>query len=192
MNPIISLLAAAAVGTAVWTFVPRGSTASHAVVLPPHDLVSRGDYLVKLGGCSDCHTPKLMTSRGPIDDPLHLFAGHPADAVLPPATFDPATPWGASTAGMTAWSGPWGTTYAANLTPDKKTGIGGWSDEEFIQTFRHGRHKGAGRAILPPMPWQALAEATDEDLLAILAYLKSQPEIDNRVPEPLPPVTVSR
>ncbi len=154
--------------------------------------VARGEYLVKLGGCADCHTPKIMTDGGPLDDPQLRFAGHPADVVLPPPSLDPENPWGAATAGMTAWTGPWGVSFASNLTSDVETGIGGWSEEEFIRTLRSGKHKGHGRPILPPMPWQPLSEAKEEDLAAIFAYLKSVPPVSNKVPAPLPPVTAAR
>jgi hypothetical protein len=50
-----------------------------------------------------------------------------------------------------------------------------------------GKHMGAGRPILPPMPWQNLSQAIDEDLRTIFAYLKSLPPVKNAVPAPIPP-----
>jgi mono/diheme cytochrome c family protein len=188
----IILLTAAILGSATWLLFNSKHAPHPPVVVAAEDPVTRGAYLVKLGGCTDCHTPKLMTPQGPIDDPSRLFAGHPADVVLPPPNLDPANPWGAATAGMTAWTGPWGVSFATNLTPDSGTGIGGWTEKEFIATLRTGKHKGEGRAILPPMPWQPLSEAKDEDLAAIFAYFKSMPAVSNRVPAPLPPVSASR
>jgi hypothetical protein len=88
---------------------------------------------------------------------------------------------------MTAWSGPWGTSFTANLTPDKETGLGNWTVEQFIQAIRTQRHLGRGRPILPPMPAVIYANLSDEDLRAVFAYLQSIPAISNRVPEPLPP-----
>lgn len=184
------LLSAAILGGVSWLLVEAKPAPQPPV--SSESPVTRGAYLVKLGGCTDCHTPKLMTPQGPVDDSSRLFAGHPADVVLPPPNLDPANPWGAATAGMTAWTGPWGVSFASNLTPDTATGIGGWSEKEFIQTLRTGKHKGEGRAILPPMPWQPLSEARDEDLAAIFAYFKSMPAVPNRVPAPLPPVSVSK
>ena len=147
-------------------------------------LVKRGEYLVRLGGCADCHTPKIMTAQGPVDDPARLFAGHPEEVELPtPARME--GPWGAATAGMTAWSGPWGVSYASNLTPDPATGL--WSEDVFISAMKTGKHRGIGRPILPPMPWQTLAKATDEDLKAIYAYLRALPPVFNSVPDPEPP-----
>lgn len=162
----------------------RAKTAPPQPAAAAVDLVARGEYLVRLGGCTDCHTPKIMTEKGPMDDETRRFAGHPADVVLPPPSLDPGGPWGAATAGMTAWTGPWGISYAANLTPDDATGMGNWSKEDFAKAMKTGKHKGEGRAILPPMPWQPLAEATDEDLAAIHAFLQSLPPVVNRVPEP--------
>lgn len=149
--------------------------------------IARGAYLVRLGGCADCHTPKIMTAHGPVDDENRRFAGHPADRELRPAELSSEGPWGTATAGMTAWSGPWGVSYAANLTPDPATGL--WSEEVFIRSMRSGRHQGSGqgRPILPPMPWRPLAEATDEDLRAIYAFLHSLPPVHNSVPDPVPP-----
>ena len=152
--------------------------------------VKRGEYLSILGGCNDCHSPKTMTPQGPQPDKARLLSGHPASVQLPPPLPGALTPdkWMAMTnADLTAWVGPWGTSYAANLTPDKATGSGGWTAEVFIKAMRTGKHLGAGRPILPPMPWQSLAVMTDSDLKAIFAYLQSLKPISNPVPAPLPP-----
>jgi hypothetical protein len=156
----------------------------------PEELVARGKYLVQLGGCTDCHTRKEMTEQGPVDDKTMFLAGHPEGLVLP-SPEPQSGPWGAATAGMTAWTGPWGVSYAANLTPDPETGMGSWTEAQFVQAMRTGKRKGDGRAILPPMPWQPLAEAEEQDLKAIYAFLCSLPPIKNRVPEPQPPVQVA-
>ncbi len=152
------------------------------------ELLARGKYLVQLGGCADCHTRKEVTEKGPVDDPAMMLAGHPEGLVLPPPSGD-SGPWFAATAGMTAWTGPWGVSYASNLTPDPETGLGEWTEAEFVAALRTGKHRGTGRAILPPMPWQPLGEATDTDLQAMFAFLRSLPPVKNRVPEPQPPVT---
>ncbi|WP_226894819.1 c-type cytochrome [Luteolibacter marinus] len=184
------LVAAAALGLLGWSLLrPAAPRSGAAATAPPEDHVRRGAYLVKLGGCTDCHTPKTMTPQGPVDDPRRFLAGHPADLVLSAPSTDPSNPWGAATAGMTAWTGPWGVTYSANLTPDPDTGLGAWTEAEFISAMRTGKHKGSGRPILPPMPWQPLSEAKEEDLSAIYAYLMSLPAVVNRVPDPVPPAT---
>ena len=149
--------------------------------------VKRGEYLVSFGGCHDCHTPKKMGARGPELDTDRLLAGHPEQMAVTPA---PALqgPWMAATIGtMTAWAGPWGISYTANLTPDRETGLGAWTEQNFVDTMRTGRHMGRGRPILPPMPWEMVGKLTDQDLKAVFAYLRTIPAVKNRVPQPVPP-----
>ena len=151
--------------------------------------VKRGAYLVAYGGCSDCHSPKVFTAQGPVPDTSRLLSGHPADAVLPavPAGVLGPNGWVALTTGdLTAWAGPWGVSFAANLTPDP-TGLGAWTEDWFIKAMRTGKHLGIGRDILPPMPWYSLAGLTDADLKAIYAYLRSLKPVHNAVPAPMPP-----
>ena len=149
-------------------------------------LTKRGEYLVTIMGCNDCHTPWKMGPNGPEPDMTKMLSGHPAAMQLPPAP-QPNAPWGVSASlSMTAWSGPWGVSYSANLTPDPETGLGKWTEQQFLDTLRSGRHLGRGRQILPPMPWPAYGKADDADLKAVFAYLRSIPAASNRVPEPQP------
>lgn len=150
--------------------------------------IARGAYLVTVGGCNDCHTPLKMGPRGPEPDMSRMLSGHPEQFVVT-AQAKLATPeWLAATAATgTAHSGPWGVSFTANLTPDENTGLGIWTEEMFIKAIRTGRHMGASREILPPMPWPNYARMTDDDLKAVYAYLRSIPAIHNRVPDPLPP-----
>jgi cytochrome c553 len=149
----------------------------------------RGQYLVNVGGCHDCHTPLAMGPNGPAPDMSRALTGHPESMQLPPPPSSAnAGPWIVTiSASNTAWSGPWGISYPANLTPDKETGLGNWTEQQFIQALRTGKHMGQGRPILPPMPWQSYGQMTDEDLKSLFAYLKSLPPVKNRVPEPVPP-----
>jgi mono/diheme cytochrome c family protein len=151
---------------------------------PPQ--IKRGEYLVKFGDCSACHTPLKFGEHGPEPDMTKFLSGHPANTKLPPPDLKPG-PWCAATAGMTAWAGPWGISYSANLTPDKNTGLGIWTEDMFVSAMRTGKHMGSGRPILPPMPWEASRNLTDDDLKAIFAYLRSLPAIKNNVPAPLSP-----
>ena len=80
-----------------------------------------------------------------------------------------------SSATNTAWSGPWGVSFTANLTPHGETGLGRWTARDFRQTIRTGRHMGKGRALLPPMPVPVYNHFTDRDLDAIYAYLRTLP-----------------
>jgi len=156
--------------------------------ISPKNLVIRGEYLVTIGGCNDCHTPKIFTKEGMEFDTKRLLSGHPSELDIPPLESQMLGPgkWLLFNEHLTVAAGPWGLTYAANLTPDEQTGIGLWKEENFIQAMRTGKHMGAGRPIMPPMPWMNLTRATDEDLTAMFAYLKSLPPIKNSVPAPTP------
>ena len=157
---------------------------------PMEDPVTHGEHLVNSIGCSDCHTPKIFTDHGMELDTSRLLSGHPADEALPP--YDSATAKGyiLFTMDLTAITGPWGTSFAANLTPDP-SGTGTWTEDQFIYAIRHGKYKGMenGRDLLPPMPWQSYRNLSDQDLKAIFAYLKSIKPVDNVVPPPIPPKT---
>jgi hypothetical protein len=152
--------------------------------------VARGKYLVTTAACNDCHTPWHPGPSGPEPDMSRMLSGHPESMVITqPPTLSSSGPWTlAATATNTAWSGPWGVSFTANLTPDAETGLGKWTLTTFTQAIRTGRHLGRGRQILPPMPFAMYRNFTDEDLAAIFAYLRSIPPIRNRVAEPLPPV----
>ncbi len=149
--------------------------------------IERGRYLVSYGDCNACHTPLKMTPKGPEPDWSRMLSGHPETEQLPPPPKLDNSPWFAATAGMTAWAGPWGISYAANITPDKNTGMGIWTEDMFVKAMRTGKHMGYGREILPPMPWHSIRTLSDEDLKAIYAYLRSVPAIANQVPQPLGP-----
>ncbi len=157
------------------------------------DPVKYGEYLATIGGCHDCHTPKIQGPGGvPVPDPTRLLSGHPENLPYPTWTAGDMQERNAlalTTPMLAAWAGPWGVSFGANLTPDKATGIGEWSDENFIQAMRTGKHHGQpnGRDTLPPMPWPNYKQATDDDLKAIWAYLRSLPPIKNQVPLPVPP-----
>ena len=154
--------------------------------------VERGRYLVDAVGCHDCHTPKTMGPEGPQLDTSRLLSGHPEGDVLPPPPPVSKGPWIATaTWDLTAWSGPWGISYAANLTPDQNTGTGIWDEQMFLKAIKTGKHMGVSRPILPPMPWEAFKNMTDEDLKAIFAYLHSLPPIVNHVPDPVAPVSTN-
>jgi mono/diheme cytochrome c family protein len=125
------------------------------------DRVARGEYLVKIIGCGDCHTPGT-------------FAGAPD-----------MSRWLSGT--EYGWVGPWGITYASNLTPDS-TGLAGWTEDDIVRVFKAGTKKD-GTSVRPPMPWPWFSNMTDEDAHAIAAYLLTVPPVRHAVPAAMPPGT---
>ena len=166
--------------------------ASEAPAAADADKVGRGKYLVTIAGCNDCHTPWKAGPKGAEPDMSRMLSGHPEALAMPPAPRLPEGAWNVTAAATnTAWAGPWGVSFTANLTPDPETGLGKWTLRNFVDTIRSGRHMGRGRQILPPMPIPMYKHMTDEDLEAIYTYLRAIPPIQNRVPEPLPPAVRS-
>lgn len=152
------------------------------------DPIKRGEHLVNAIGCHDCHTPKKFTEKGMELDFDRLLSGHPADEILPPYDETTAKSYLLFNMGLTAATGPWGTSFGANLTPDA-TGIGSWSEAQFLTAIKKGLYKGleGSRPLLPPMPWQSYKNLPDDDLKAIFAYLKTIKPIENLVPSNIPP-----
>lgn len=158
-----------------------------AAAVADTDKVDRGKYLVTVAGCNDCHTPFVLGPKGPEPDMSRMLSGHPQSMELPGAPALPTGPWSVVvTDTNTAWSGPWGVSFTANLTPDPETGLGKWSLRNFVDTIRTGRHLGRGREILPPMPIPMYKNFTDADLDAIYTFLQSIPAVANKVPDPIP------
>ena len=170
------------VAFAIAVFVPTAAFA------PADAKVKRGEYFVTIGSCHDCHTPAVMGPNGPEPDMSRALSGHPQDVrIAAPARLP--EPWiGGFSPTLTAWSGPWGVSFSANLTPDPETGVlRDFTEQQFMQALRTGRHQGQGRPILPPMPWRFIGEMTDEDLSAVYAYLSQIRPVKNKVPDPVPP-----
>jgi cytochrome c553 len=166
------------------------AAAPAASAAPAESPVERGKYLVTVAGCDDCHSPKVFKEQGPEPDMSRRLSGHPAADKLPKVPSGLIAPdnWGAvGTNDFTAWVGAWGTSFPANLTPDKTTGLGSWTADMFVKALKTGKHQGEGRPILPPMPWPNFAQLKEDDLRAIFAFLQSLPPIQNAVPDPVPP-----
>ena len=186
--PSVALLAAAAIAACSQ---PPAAPAEPAAT-PEQTAaaqIERGRLLIAGGGCHDCHSPKVFESGAPEPDMTRALSGHPESAGVP-QPFKPVagSPWTTHTNDhLTAWSGAWGVSFAANLTPDNNTGIGIWTEQMFVDAIKQGKHMGTSRPILPPMPWAQYRELPDEELKAMFAYLKSLPPIANRVPTPLTP-----
>jgi hypothetical protein len=161
-------------------------------VLTPEQLVQRGEYLVSIGGCNDCHSPKRMGPNGPEVIPELMLSGFQANATLPPVDKNALQKgWALMTLDLNAAAGPWGISFAANLTSDQ-TGIGNWPEENFIRALKEGKYKGieGGRQLLPPMPWQNFAKISNEDVKAFYAYLKNTKPVKNVVPLPIDPADI--
>lgn len=152
--------------------------------------VKWGEHLVAIIGCNDCHTTKKMGPAGPEPDLSLLLSGHPSAMPNLDINRKELESKGLmATADLTEFVGPWGISYASNITSDS-TGIGNWKEDQFIYCLRNGKWMGLpdARTLLPPMPWQNFAQMTDDELKAMFAYLKSTKPIHNIVPMPQPPV----
>lgn len=178
---VVTALLSMAANTGKDAKVAKGSAASP-------ELIKRGGYLVMVGGCNDCHTPMKMTPMGPAPDHSRFLSGRAEGSPEPAGNLGPKD-MALTGTDLTSWKQPFGTVYARNLTPDK-TGLGTWTEEQFIKTMRLGRHQGDGRPLLPPMPWFNFAGMTDGDLKAMFAYLRSIKPIKNTVPDPKVPPPV--
>lgn len=183
-----ALLVAATVGLTTLIAIASGPEQRSAAVRDGRTPVELGAYLVKTMGCHDCHTPWTLGPNGPEPDMTRALTGHPESLTMPPAPALPAGPWMmTASATNTAWAGPWGVSFTANLTPDKETGLGDWTEEQFITAIRTGKHQGKGRPILPPMPYPVYANLVDDEIKALWAYLQSLAPVKNRVPQPIDP-----
>jgi mono/diheme cytochrome c family protein len=164
------------------------STSQGSAAVDAGASVKRGEYMVTIGGCNDCHTPMKMGPKGPEPDMSRMLSGHPESL---PLEKDPMvdTAWSGMSVDptATAFHGGWGTSYSMNLTPDTLTGIGNWTEEMFIKTIRTGKHWGVGRPIMPPMPWFNYAKFTDDDIKSVYAYLRTIPPVKNHPPAYRPP-----
>lgn len=184
---ISSLATAALIAlTACQKTVKPDSAQKPMAIKDSAELVQYGKYLVTITGCNDCHTPKKMGPKGPELIEELLLSGFQGKNAVP--EFDKERTqkgFAQMSPDMTAAAGPWGVSFAANLTPDE-TGIGSWTFEQFKTAITQGKYKGQenGRPLLPPMPWFNYTEMKDEDLRAIFAYLKSIKPVENVVPAP--------
>jgi hypothetical protein len=180
--PVMAVVGLLAVGVTA-----AGGASNGKVPAAKAERIERGRYLVTIGGCNDCHTPFKLGPKGPEPDMARMLSGHPQELKMPAAP-ELKGPWVWAGAGTnTAFAGPWGVSYAPNLTPHGETGLAGLlTEEQFIQTIRSGKHYGTSRPILPPMPWQNVAQLTDEDLRSVWAFLGSIPAVDNYPPASVP------
>ena len=123
--------------------------------------IERGKYLVTLASCTDCHTPGFFFGK---PDMARYLGGSEVGFEIP---------------GLGVFYGP-------NLTPDKETGLGNWTDEQIVTALQTGQRPD-GRILAPIMPWKAFASLTREDALAIAAFLRSIAPVKGKVPGPFGP-----
>jgi hypothetical protein len=165
------------------------STVKYHSEAAKEDSVKRGRYLVTIMGCADCHSPKKPSPQGPMPDMERFLAGF--NSTQPLGSYDrnlvKTGQWVIFNGQNTAFAGPWGVSFAANLTPDA-TGIGTWTFEQFNSAMRKGKFKGLenSRPLMPPMPWQNYTDMSDADMRAVFAYLKSLKPVPNVVPAYIP------
>ena len=181
---VTAVILTAVLSTASLGASDTGGVEGQGVAANKSQQIARGKYLVDIMGCHDCHTPMKLGPNGPEPDMARTLSGHPENVAVPPAIV-PAGYLAMIGATFTSFTGPWGTSFTRNLTPDKETGLGDWTVEEFIATMKTGRERGKGRPVLPPMPVQNLRAMTDSDIRALFAYLQSIPAIKNRTPQPI-------
>jgi hypothetical protein len=159
------------------------------VTVKTEDVIKNGEYLVTIMGCNDCHSPKKVGANGPEIIPELMLSGYPSDR--PIIKFDNKMikeGFAMFYPDLTASAGPWGVSFAGNITPDV-TGIGNWTEEQFKKAITEGKFKGldGGRRLLPPMPFLNLTKLKNEDIHAIFTYLKSIKPVKNIVPAPVTP-----
>lgn len=121
-----------------------------------HEQVKRGEYLTTVMVCGDCHTPGYFFGK---PDENQKFAGSDVGFFIP---------------GL-------GYFYGRNLTPDKETGLGTWSDDDIVKALRTGERPD-GRILSPNMPWKNFATLSDDDAYAIAAYLKTLKPVRREAP----------
>lgn len=123
--------------------------------------ITRGEYLVTIGGCNDCHTPGYFFGK---PDMSRFLGGSDVGFEIPGV----------------------GVVVGRNITPDKETGIGSWTAEQIVTAVQSGQRPD-GRVLAPIMPWHAFAQLTADDAMAIAKFLQSVKPVNNKVPDPVKP-----
>ena len=123
--------------------------------------VARGKYLVTIASCHDCHTPGYFLGK---PDTARYLGGSDVGFELP---------------GLGTFLGP-------NLTPDKETGLGKWTDAQIVAAIQTGV-RADGRMLAPIMPYHAFANFTPQDVQAIVAFLRTIPPVQHKVEGPFGP-----
>lgn len=157
------------------------------------DTIERGKYLVRIGGCGDCHSSKAFGPEGRKENEEVLLGGYQPGDSFPVPNKKMVQHSVVFNQQNTAFAGPWGISYAANITSDD-SGIGAWTYEQFELAMREGKYMGleGSRTLLPPMPWPNYRNMADTDMKAIFAYLKHTKPVNNIVPAPKTPAVFEK
>jgi mono/diheme cytochrome c family protein len=138
---------------------PRERPLTERVFDRTPERLARGRYLVEhVAGCLDCHSPRDWKQYGA-----------------------PGLPGMAGAGQIFPVKGLPGRVVAANITPDRETGIGAWSDDELARAIREGIGRD-GHALFPLMPYRHFRHLSDEDLASVIVYLRSMPAVHNPLP----------
>jgi mono/diheme cytochrome c family protein len=146
---LLALLVPALVSCSAKVETGDGSTAAAADTVATAE---HGKYLVSVLGCHDCHTPGTLYNAPDFNRAL--------------------------SGSELGWTGPWGTSYPRNLTPDIETGIGSWSEDDIVRALQTGRRPDNSE-LKPPMPWPTYAGLTSRDVHSVAKYLKSIPPVSH-------------
>lgn len=157
----IAVAAAAAVASVLWTAMPLPAAQPKK---PDAKTLARGQYLATVMDCAGCHTPGALGGK---PDTGRQFAGSDIGFALGPGP----TP---------------GVVYPPNLTPDRETGLGAWTEDQMIRAIRGGQSRD-GRPLVPIMPWPHYSALTMADARALVAYLRSLKPIAFPVPANVKP-----
>ncbi len=186
---VLNLAAIAVVASAVFVACQDSAASEEkSTVITKEQMVKRGAYLVNTIGCDDCHSPKRIGANGPEIIPELRLSGYPSDRPITKADTNVVKKgWMLFADDLTTAVGPWGQSFAANLTSDV-TGTGNWKEAQFIKAIREGKYKGLDntRPLLMPMPWFVYRNLTDDDLKSIFAFLQTTKPVNNVVPSPKP------
>jgi mono/diheme cytochrome c family protein len=138
-----------------------GATTALAQTAPSEAELKRGAYLAMIMDCHGCHA-----DRGPDGKILagRDYAGSKVGFQFP----------------------GFGYVWPPNLTGDRETGLGRWSEQQIVRALRTGQSR-SGRMLAPIMPWEAYAKLTDEDAFTLARYLKTLPAVSHKVPDPVAP-----
>jgi len=159
---LLGVLAALAITVTVgWRpfFGPRARALTNRHFEATPERLARGEYLVRgVLGCIDCHSEHdWKTAAGSV------LPGREGAGVIFPAEGLP------------------GRIVATNITSDRETGVGAWTDDQLARAIREGIGHD-GRALFPLMPYQNFRRLPDEDLAAVIVFIRSLPAVRNALP----------